>query len=56
LLARDPGLQVVISSGYSGHDVMDQVGALHVSGFLQKPYEISQLIQLFDQLLRRSRP
>jgi two-component system cell cycle sensor histidine kinase/response regulator CckA len=38
-----PHLPVLISSGYEGSEVSRRLEALHVSGFIQKPYQLAEL-------------
>lgn len=49
LIARDPGLRILLSSGYAEQDVLRQFQGKPVAGFLQKPYEF----ETFRRQLRR---
>jgi CheY-like chemotaxis protein len=44
-----PAARVIVSSGYSAADVAARVGGAECAGFLQKPYEISQLVATFRE-------
>jgi PAS domain S-box-containing protein len=46
----DSGVPVIISSGYSEADVTARIGRHGCAGFLQKPYEVVQLVTTFSQL------
>jgi PAS domain S-box-containing protein len=44
LRAIDPGVKIIISSGYSESEVQKQIGMGKVSGFIQKPYPLQLLV------------
>jgi len=53
LRALDPAVCVVLSSGFSESDVASQLGheqAAGTAGFLQKPYEVRTLVEVFQRL------
>jgi DNA-binding NtrC family response regulator len=39
----DPGVRVVLMSGLSRDDAVEQMGAESIAGFLHKPYELTDL-------------
>ena len=43
LLAIDPGLRVVLSSGFDEQALLGRSGAHRVAGFVQKPYTVAEL-------------
>ncbi len=49
----DPGVQVLLSSGYTKEEVAGLVADVSGAGFLQKPYTALQLIETVNQLLDR---
>ncbi len=49
----DPGVQVLLSSGYTKEEVAGLVADVSGAGFLQKPYTALQLIDTVNQLLDR---
>lgn len=51
LLAIKPGLRVVVSSGYSELESRRLFEGIKISGFLQKPYTIHQLVSEVDHAL-----
>jgi two-component system, cell cycle sensor histidine kinase and response regulator CckA len=44
LLKIDPGVRVVLSSGYGAERAMDQFAGLGLAGFIQKPYQFESLV------------
>ena len=55
LTAARPGVPVIVCSGYSESDVIGQLAAGSVSGFLQKPYSCSSLTEALKLVLEKSR-
>ena len=51
----DPGLPVLVSSGYDQDQAMAQLGALEPVGFLHKPYLAKALIQAVEAIPPRAR-
>ncbi len=49
----DPAIPVIISSGYSRKDVEKQFGESGISGFLSKPYRLSDLLDILCIALKR---
>jgi CheY-like chemotaxis protein len=47
----DGSVTVVLSSGYSEMEVLDQFAGQGVAGFLQKPYTASRLLEQVDRVL-----
>ncbi len=47
----NPDAKVVLSSGYSDEDISGRLAGIHLSGFLQKPYQPEELCQLICKLL-----
>jgi signal transduction histidine kinase/CheY-like chemotaxis protein len=45
-----PGARVVISTGFAAEDATQRFSAKGVAGFLQKPYTISRVTELFREL------
>ncbi len=49
----DPAIPVIISSGYSRKDVEKQFGESGISGFLSKPYRLSDLLDMLCIALKK---
>ena len=47
-----PSVPVVLSSGYSEHEVSQRVGDLAFAGFIQKPYSFLDLVAKVRQAMR----
>lgn len=43
LLRIDPEVKIIISSGYSEHEVVPQFSSKAIAGFIQKPYKLNTL-------------
>jgi CheY-like chemotaxis protein len=54
LRAFDPGVRVVLASGYSQSDVNARVADSRLEGTLQKPYSLAKLSDLLSTLMPRS--
>ena len=52
LQAINPDVTVLLSSGYSAYEVTDQLIDLHVTDFLQKPYNALHLINTVQTYLK----
>ena len=53
ILSHDyPGLQVIVTSGYSEEDARKDLPTETVAGFLQKPYALSTLIEKVKEILK----
>jgi PAS domain S-box-containing protein len=50
----DPGVKVILSSGYDHHEATRRFGAGGLTGFIQKPYRPQQLVAEIDRCLRRA--
>jgi CheY-like chemotaxis protein len=46
-----PLLPVLVSSGYEGSELSSRLQALHVSGFIQKPYQLADLKRKIESVL-----
>jgi two-component system, cell cycle sensor histidine kinase and response regulator CckA len=51
LRAIDPGVKIIITSGYSQEEVTRKIGAAEVSGFIQKPYRLQTLLSIVQRVL-----
>jgi two-component system, cell cycle sensor histidine kinase and response regulator CckA len=51
LQAINPGIKIIISSGYSEEDVAKKIGSSKVSGFIQKPYRMQSLLTLMQSVM-----
>jgi len=51
LCALDPGVRVVLSSGYNERDAIDRFEGRALSGFIQKPYRAKDLIAVVAKAL-----
>jgi CheY-like chemotaxis protein len=51
LTALDPQVKVVLSSGYAAHEQRYAIHEGTISGWIQKPYSLEQLVALIRQLL-----
>jgi DNA-binding response OmpR family regulator len=50
---REEGLDVpvLVSSGYSEHEVYEQLDAFEIAGFLPKPFRVSHLVNKVRSIL-----
>ena len=48
----DPDIKAIVSSGYSNNPVMSDYKNYGFSGILAKPYTLSQLSKVLDELVR----
>ncbi len=53
LLDRDPGLPVVLWSGYSAEDDLPASVGAHARAFLEKPFELAALVRTVQEVLER---
>jgi len=51
----DAQLPIIISSGYSEVDINTQFEGEDISGFLQKPYQFEDLLQVIDNAMKNSK-
>ncbi len=51
---HDPGVRVILSSGYNEADATSQFAGKGLSGFIQKPYRPVDLIELLSKVLGRA--
>jgi two-component system, cell cycle sensor histidine kinase and response regulator CckA len=51
--ALDPGVVVVLTSGYNEQQAIQQFPGSSLAGFIQKPYQLDVLEQKLRQVLRR---
>ena len=49
--AIDPNAPVILSSGYTGDEVLDRVKNSTVSAYLQKPYKPAELLSVLQEIL-----
>lgn len=49
----DPGVRVVMASGYSAHDATTHITSKNLAGFIQKPYRAAELVAKLRGLLER---
>ena len=54
ILALDPSARVILSSGYSEHDAIQQFQSEGLAGFLPKPYRLAQLEELVGRFVKPS--
>lgn len=54
LRAIAPHIAVVVSSGYSPHEVLARFAEAAIEGFVQKPYQITELYAAIRRALQRS--
>lgn len=54
LIRLQPGLKVVLCSGYSRDGETQQLLREGVKGFLQKPFRLAELLELLDQVMHES--
>lgn len=52
ILTLDPTAKVILSSGYSEHDAIQQLQGEGLAGFLPKPYRLAQLEELVGRFVR----
>ncbi|MBO9333281.1 MAG: PAS domain-containing protein [Roseiflexus sp.] len=53
LRALAPHMPVVVSSGYSQHEVLQRFAGQTIEGFIQKPYQMSELYGVLQHALRQ---
>ena len=51
LLSIDPGVRVVVSSGYSGDNAYSEDVEKSAKGFIKKPYDINQMLNVIRSIL-----
>ena len=51
----DPGVPIVLCSGYSQHDVAERFRGLDVDAFLKKPYELGDLLDTVHRIYEKER-
>ena len=51
LRAIDPGVKILITSGYSEEEVVKKIGDAKVSAFIQKPYRMKSLLSIVETVL-----
>ncbi|MCS6841503.1 MAG: PAS domain S-box protein [Roseiflexus sp.] len=54
LRALAPHVAVVVASGYSQHDILERFANATIDGFLQKPYQMSELYGAVQRALKRT--
>jgi len=47
----DPGVKIIISSGYSEEEATKKIGTGKISGFIQKPYTMGALLAAMKRVL-----
>ena len=47
----DPAVKVLFSTGYSQNEKVNEIIALGVSGFIQKPYQVNHLLSKVREIL-----
>ena len=52
--AADPGIPVVLTSGFAEEEAVAQLGGMALAGFLQKPYRARTLVDLVESLPGRA--
>jgi two-component system, cell cycle sensor histidine kinase and response regulator CckA len=50
----NPGVKIIISSGYSQEEMLKKIGLAKVSGFIQKPYRIQSLLTMVHEVLNEN--
>jgi two-component system, cell cycle sensor histidine kinase and response regulator CckA len=50
-----PGVRVILSSGYNEQDVTQRFVGKGLAGFIQKPYQLSTLVAVLQEVLEKSR-
>jgi len=50
-----PGVRVIMSSGYNEQDVTQRFVGKGLAGFIQKPYQLSTLVAVLEEVLEKSR-
>jgi len=51
LLRRDPGLKIVIASGYAGDEPETRLLETGARGFIRKPYNVTEVLKVIRQVL-----
>ena len=54
LKAYDPAVKAIVSSGYSGDPVVQDFARYGFSGRLSKPYKISDLKEILEQMVKKA--
>lgn len=54
----NPDLQTILITGFASSDLKDEARSAGVAGFLEKPFELDEIVEALDglRLARRSRP
>jgi two-component system, cell cycle sensor histidine kinase and response regulator CckA len=50
-----PGVRVILSSGYNEQDVTQRFVGKGLAGFIQKPYQLSTLVAVLEEVLEKPR-
>ena len=50
-----PGVRVILSSGYNEQDVTQRFVGKGLAGFIQKPYQLSALVSVLQEVLAKNR-
>ncbi|MDF3066272.1 MAG: sensor histidine kinase response regulator [Polyangiaceae bacterium] len=50
-----PGVRVILSSGYNEQDVTQRFVGKGLAGFIQKPYQLSTLVSVLQEVLAKAR-
>ena len=53
LLAYDPGVKAIVSSGYSTDPIMAEYERYGFCGVIEKPYELEKLSKVVHEVLKR---
>jgi CheY-like chemotaxis protein len=51
LLRRNPGIRILVSTGYSGPSDVHEIEKLGIKGVVTKPYQSDQLLAMVDRAL-----
>jgi PAS domain S-box-containing protein len=56
LIALRPEIPIILMSGYAEDDILSRFGAIKPVGFLHKPFQFDELVDLINRLMSRPRP
>ena len=52
LLAINPSVKIIISSGYSAEEMINKIGTQKASAFIQKPYRMEALLTTVQRVIQ----
>ncbi|MFH0988393.1 MAG: PAS domain S-box protein [bacterium] len=56
LQSLNPGVKIILCSGYTAEDAVNRFQQIHPTGFLQKPYNWETVVEMMQQTIGHSTP